>query len=360
VRVTHVITKLDVGGAQSMLRELAIAQVQSGFEVQVLTGFVGPGAMQLEEKGVSVVQIPYLVHQIDFRADRQASQELQNLCLAWQPDLVHCHSSKAGLLTRRVCERLRIPCVFTAHGLPFRNGAKQYVRAASFWGELSSGFRTSAHVVCVSESDLRTLSRLRIVKPDRLHLVLNGTGALAGAPSERPARPDGVRVVCVGRFEFQKRQELIIEAVQRLGLPFSLVLVGDGVTRWPLEVATQHRNPSNVTFLGETDPTNALQQADVFALASRWEGMPMTILEAMREGLPIVASDIDGMADLVTPEIGLLSANTVEGFVTAFSSLRQPDLRSRLGQASFERWRTRHSVEAMTAGYGDVYQAILS
>jgi glycosyltransferase involved in cell wall biosynthesis len=354
VKIVHVITKLDVGGAQSVVRELALHQSAAGHEVQVITGTIGPVASVLSDSGVPVFHHEGLVHAIDPLQDRRAGARLQTMLREIGPDIVHSHSSKTGLLGRRAARQLDLPSVYTAHGWPFQKGAPVKQRLLSWAGETSAG-RSGGHIVCVTSSDFRLAERLRLAPESRVHLVPNGIGDEAiphvGSSDERFC------AIMVARFASPKRHDLVLQSLKLLPRKIQLVFVGDG----PRMAGTRKKASSlsgRVDFVGAGDPSRWLAQADAFVLMSDYEGLPMSILEGMRAGLPIIANDLPGVRDAITDGVeGLLVNKSPLALATALRSLAANQHLARdLGKHSQQRWQADFRSQVMNDRYFEIYR----
>ncbi len=354
MRIVHVITKCDYGGAQTVVRELALEQRRRGHEVSVITGLLGPVAGELRTAGIDVVLDPSLVHALapagDFRAVRSIRERLRML----SPDVVHTHSSKGGLVGRVAARTLDTAVVYTAHGWPFQRGAATTQRLVSFGGEWAAG-RTNAHVVCVSNAELRLARRLRIVPESRLHLVHNGVGHEAEAEPVRPVGSPCLELVMVARLSSPKRPDVLLEAVSRRS-DVAVTFVGDGLLRRELE----HRAVplgDRVRFVGVTEPAPYLGAAHVAVLLSDYEGLPLSVIEAMRQRLPVLTNHLPGVVDAIEHQHnGIVCALSVPDVVAALETLQDDELRVRLGAAARKTWRERFTAEAMTDGYDTVYR----
>jgi glycosyltransferase involved in cell wall biosynthesis len=230
-----------------------------------------------------------------------AARSLRAIVRRERPDVVHLHSSTAGLVGRLVVHR-RLPTVFQPNGWSFEPLAGRRRAAAIVWERV--GARLTHAVVCVSEGE-RERGVAAGIRGD-LRLAPNGvdlTAPPADAAERRAARAqlksgEAVPlVVCVGRLAVQKGQDLLLDAWPRVlaEVPDAeLVLVGDGPLRLPLE----SRRVPQVRFAGQSDDVRRhLAAADVVVLPSRWEGLSFVLLEAMAVGASIVASDVAGVAE---------------------------------------------------------------
>jgi glycosyltransferase involved in cell wall biosynthesis len=356
VKVVHVITKLDVGGAQSVVRELSFQQRALGHRVHVITGTLGPVAASLARQGIDIIHHEGLVHAIDPIQDRRAGERLQGLLRELQPDLVHSHSSKTGLLGRRAARQLDLPSVYTAHGWPFQKGAPVKQRILSWLGETSAG-RSGGHIVCVTSSDFSLAGRLRLAPESRIHLVPNGIGS---EMVDHLGTNESFTILMVARFASPKRHDIILNALRLLPRRVRVVFVGDG----PRLAAARKRSTSisdRTVFEGSDDPIHWLQRSNALVLASDYEGLPMSILEGMRAGLPVVANDLPGIRDAITDGVeGLLVEKSPIGFATALRALTSNTSMARqFGSAAQRRWSSDFRSDVMTDRYLGIYAEAL-
>ena len=366
VRVAHVITKMDRGGAQSMVCELARAQVDAGCEVTVLCGVLGPAADAVKDKGVRVLEVVSLRHAPSPIGDAQAVRSLVHEFRGWKPDLVHAHSSKGGLVGRIAAKRVGVPSVYTAHGWPFQAGAAATQRLMSLVGEWIGG-RLGDEVVCVTKAEAELAARLRIGTVRHRHLIHNG---VASAPAvERPIRTadQTFHVVMVARLDRPKRPDIVVRAIGLCDKRVKLQVVGDGALMAEVRSLVDSLELwGRVELLGDGDPGPPLAQANCFVLVSDYEGMPVTVLEAMRSGLPIVANPLPGIVEAVVgsngdSQVALLVAGQPETVATAVMSLVDNPARAyELGLAGRNRWHAYFSADRMCAEYGELYRSVLA
>ena len=358
MRIVHVITKCDYGGAQTVVRELAFEQQRRGHDVSVISGLLGPVATELRSAGIPVSVEPDLIHAIAPRTDRLAVRGLCATLSKLDPDLVHTHSSKGGLVGRLAASRLELAAVYTAHGWPFQRGASIGQRITSFAGEWAAA-RTDAHVVCVASSERRLAQRLRIIPKRRLHLVPNGIGHRDEAPRSGAARTSRLELVMVARLSSPKRQDVLIDALRELP-DVNVTFVGDGSRREHLiDRARQLGDRARFVGYAGCDPYLASSHAAV--LLSDYEGLPLSVIEAMRYGLPVITNRLPGLLDAIEHgRNGLTCELSAEGVAAAIDTLRDNDVRTRLGAAARDDWCARFTAEAMADGYERVYRAVAS
>jgi len=351
--ILFVLTRGDsIGGAQIHVRDLAAGAKAHGWRVAVALGTPGPLIGMLEEAGVEVLLVPGLARSINPFADLGAIVRLRGMIRQWGPSLVACHTAKAGLVGRLAAWLTGVPSQYTVHGWQFAEGISPLQRMVVLATEKVLGHVTQK-IITVSEFDRQLALQHKVAPPERLITIHNG---MAGAAAPRAVRNDGsVHLIMVARFQPQKDHGTLLAALQQLeGLPWTLHLVGDGpdLARWQTWVAAQGWN-DRVVFHGlSLQVPSLLAQADIFVLATRWEGFPNSILEAMRAGLPVVASNVGGVSEAVVPQqTGLLvPPENPEVLAQALATLiADRQLRLTWGAAGKARFEAEFTFEQMLA-----------
>ncbi len=365
MHIVHVITKFDVGGAQSVVRDLAQRQKRDGHTVTVLSGSLGRVAVEAQNGGVEIRLVPTLQHSLNLRVDRECADDLAVILTSLKPNIVHCHSSKGGLLGRIASRRVQLPSIYTAHGWPFQAGASMRQRIPSALGEWV-GTRRGSLVVCVTRSDLRLSNRLRITHPDATIFIPNGTGNPTPFAPRAARESKDFSLVMVARFAAPKRQDHVIAALKILPQSVRVLFVGagSGLQRAKQLAFGDGSVSRRVEFLGETDPEPVFARADAMVMISDYEGLPMSILEGMRAGLPIIASQLPGIAEAIQHRReGLLIQDGVKGLVSAVRELvtdrsEGGTLCAELGLAARSRWEREFTAEVMHERYMNAYRSI--
>jgi len=361
LRVLYVITKAEVGGAQSHLLEL-IRGLRDEFDIHLATGQSGFLVREARALSVPVTVLRNLVHPIHPVKDVAALLELAQLVAKVRPTLVHAHSSKAGIVARLVASKFGVKSVFTAHGWAFAEGVP-WKRKVLAVGTEALAARFTSKIIVVSERDGYLAVRYRVARPDQLVVIHNGIRDVMYRAD--PASRLPVRVIMVARFAPPKAHDQLLQALASMNdLPWVLWLVGDGPTRpFVEERARQLGIEDRVVFLGERkDVAQLLAQCHIFALTSNWEGLPLTIIEAMRAGLPVVASEVGGVSEAVVDgETGFVIPR---GRVDILQDrllrlLESPELRVQMGLFGRARYEQYFTVERMLAETRRVYEEVL-
>lgn len=361
--VLHVTQAVDAGVARCV-QDFADDQAQRGWRVAI--------ACPPDGELASAVRRGESEH-LEWHAQREPgasvvreTRQLGRLLERWRPDLVHLHSSKAGL-AGRLAVRGRVPTLFQPHGWSFyavdglrRTAAVRWERFATRWADA---------VVCVSEGEAQAgeVERIRArsrVAPNGIDLVAY---SLASADDRRAARaelalPETPLAVSVGRVARQKGHDVLLAAwgsiVERIR-EATLVIVGDG----PDREALSERAPENVRFVGpRTDVSVWLAAADVVVLPSRWEaGASLAMLEAMARGRSVVTTSVAGSeavegAGAIVPvdDAAALTEAVTERLLDPDRATREGLVGRRTAERAFDHRQTRQVLAGI---YGDVLAA---
>ena len=305
MNIVYIITRSDVfGGASVHLIDLVVGMKNNGISVTVLIGGNGVVCKRLKELGISTISIPSLKREIGLFDDFRCYFDLRSKLKALQPDLVHLHSAKAGMLGRIAAKSLAIPVVYTVHGWPFTDGVsflKKYFYTAL--ERILSPFVD--HFITVSEYDRHLGVVNRVSSSNRVTTVHNGINDLSDYREICPSSTYK-KLVMVARFDHPKDQAELINAINIIeNKYFILELIGDGpLMKKCIAQVNRLCLQDRVIFRGYCDDVSLyLNHADIFILVSNWEGFPLTILEAMRAGLPVIASNVGGVSEQVIDSV---------------------------------------------------------
>jgi glycosyltransferase involved in cell wall biosynthesis len=361
--VLHVAQPTDAGVARCAA-DFATDQLQRGWDVVVACPPDGPLQGWLADAGVPHRSWP--ATRSPGPSVPAETRSLRRIVADVDPDVVHLHSSKAGL-AGRLALRGRRPTVFQPHAWSF-DAVTGAVRSASLlWERL--GARWAHAVICVSEAE-RTAGETAGIR-GRWHVVPNGVDLATFTPSGRvgleAARtrlglgPEPT-VVCVGRLCRQKGQDLLLDAwtgIRRVVPDARLELVGDG----PDHRELAGRELSGVTLHGRrSDVPDWYAAADVVALPSRWEGMSLAVLEALASGASVVAADVTGVRESAPPtHTGLVPPDDPAALAAAIvTRLLDPALRATEGRTAAAHVAAHHSLRTTCEAIAAVYEHVLA
>lgn len=353
-RVFHVITKLELGGAQKVTLMTLERLPRGRYEPSLVSG--PEGLLRAEAESIPELDIhwiPTLVREIRPWKDFRTLVALYRLFRRRKPDIVHTHSSKAGILGRWAAWLAGVPCIFhTAHGFGFNDYQGRLGRAFYVWMEKLSRPITTQSVV-VSRANAARAEKLGILRPDDWVLCRDAVPIddfMASAPRREQLgawRVPGDRVV-VGMVACLKPQKSPLDFVEtgarvlesRSDVHF--VMAGDGELRSQVEARIEALGVGDhFTLLGwQRNMPEVYRNLDVFVLTSLWEGQPCVFAEAMASGLPIVATDADGAREAVLDgETGFVCRRRdIEAIAGAVARLASdPELRRQMGERARSR-----------------------
>ena len=337
-KILIVITLAETGGAQSYVAGL-LPGLGGRFDVIVAAHGDGPLREASRAAGVRFVALRHVRRPLHPIRDLLGLLELVVLMRRAAPDIVHANSSKAGVLGRLAAAAAAVPVrIFTVHGWAF--SASSGVESVLYrWADRLMAPLTTL-TICVAERERASGLAARACIAERTVVIPNAVDVRAFPQ----ARHDGRRplVLSVGRLAEPKDALTLVRALAAVPAHgFSALLVGDGPDRPAVEAEVRRFGLQDVTLAGTRDDVpELLARADVFVLSSRSEGAPLSILEAMAAGLPVVSSRVGGVPELVVDGVtGLLVPPGDPAAMAAALGrlLEDADLRRRLGAAGRER-----------------------
>jgi glycosyltransferase involved in cell wall biosynthesis len=338
-------------------------QVRRGWDVHVASPVGGELREVVEAAGAT--HHPWEASRSPGPATPAETVRLRSIVGAVGPELVHLHSSKAGLCGR-ISLRGRTPTVFQPQAWSFHAGGPVVGRAAAAWERLAA--RWTHALVCASRAEREEGEAAGIRAP--WQVIYNGvdvdrfgegTDEERRQARERLGLPDVPLAVCVARLSRQKGQDVLLAAwpaVRQRVPDAELLLVGEGEDRDALE----SRGVAGVRFVGERrDIPDWLAATDLYVSSSRWEGMSFSILEAMARGRSVVATDVAGSREQIGDEAGATvpPEDPVALAAEIAARLADPDLRAAEGRAGRERAVRSHDVRRTTAQVAELYAELM-
>jgi glycosyltransferase involved in cell wall biosynthesis len=360
-RIVFLVTLAETGGAQTYVASLLVP-LRRDFDVVVAAHGSGPLEDATRAAGARFIPLRHVRRTVKPVRDLLGLLELLRLLRRERPQIVHVNSAKAAALGRVAAWFARVPLrVYTVHGWAFLayEGAAS---AAYRWVERALRPLTTV-TICVSENERRAGLAARACAEATTVVIRNGVDSTAPEP-DRP--PEGEpRVVMVGRLQAPKDPLTLVRALATLqGRDVEALLVGDGPDRAAVEKEVRRLELESVRLLGQrNDVAELLRTAAIFVLSTRSEGLPLSILEAMAVGLPVIASNVGGVPELVVDgETGVLvppgDPHSLAGAIERL--LGNPALLRQLGEAGRARVREHFDLAAVRQAHLDLYSDLLA
>lgn len=347
MRVLQVIQKFDVGGAETIVSDLCAALTKAGHVAAIAAA---PGDLAVPS-GVQKYQLP-MIARSPLRIP-EAVRAVRGAIEAFRPTVIHVHNPGVGLVTRLAAALAHnAPILCTIHGLP----PEDYRIAAL----ILRASRTS--VVSCGPGVTRMLRQVGVRNSTE---IVNGVHPPMRSSKDGSMRESllagrgGPLFVSVGRLVPQKNMSLLVHAWAKTESG-TLVVAGDGPERQGLESLAHALGVADrIRWLGRrNDVESILIAADAFVLSSHWEGLPLALMEAMSAGLPVVATDVIGVRELINDGVDglLIEDDDAKSLSAALVELmHNTELATRLGLAALQR-AEEFSVDRMVREYLELYE----
>ena len=338
-----------IGGVPVYVGGLVDGLLKRGWRVTVAAPDGAVGLDALSDAGAEIVTID-VGRSPSPAADARAVARLRRLCRERDVDLLHGHSSKAGILTATTGRLTRLPSVYTPHAWSFEMQGALPKRMAFAAVETLLARRGHAKILTVAAAEREAALRWKVCREEQISVVHTGIrqtqgpadGAERAAARELLGLPDRSLIAAwVGRLAPQKRPQDLPDLQRRLPGSATVVALGDGLDGTPEAGALVAEG--GIVADSETDAETLYAAADVLVQTSAWEGLPLSVLEAMDAGLPVVAYDVGGVAEQVDhAHTGfLVDVEDVDALAAHVGDLaEEPDQVRRMGEAG--RMRVEH------------------
>lgn len=367
-----------IGGTRRHLVDLCVGLAEAGVEVHLCAAAERQTSFRAELErlaglGIGVHELP-MVRSIRPGVDRRHYRELCGLIRRIRPDVVHTHSSKAGVLGRLAAIRTRTRArVHTPHTFSFLFEAEFSAAKRRLFRTIETTLAKRTGVtLAVGAGEAKTFREYGVVPSDRIRVVRNGIDPrpfeeARATPRSEIGVPEGVPLALVaGLLHVAKGQDLALRALTDPRLAeVHLVLAGPGERRAELEALAEELGIAGRThFLGHRDDVPGLLGAcDWLVLPSRWEGLPYIVLEAMAARRPVVATRVDGALELLEGDVGGTLCEVESVGSLAEGMVRMIELgsegRRRLGEQGRLRLEEGFTRDRMVEGTLGVYREVL-
>ena len=379
-KILYFVTKSAWGGAQKYIYDLATRLRPDQFDIAVACGGGEALVKRLEERHVRVISIASLERDINLAKELFTLFSFIKIIYREKPDIVHLNSSKVGGLGAVAAKIVSwvmgygLWVVFTVHGWPFKEDRPRWQKlAVYFLSWLSSLFQNK--IILIDRADLATARWF--IPETKLHLIAHGIAPIDFRPREsaraffmqaigRKEDHDLVLIGTIAELTKNKGLKYLIGAAAQVKSElqnpnFKIVIIGEGESRIELQREIQRLKLSDTVFLLGFVPNAAryLKGLDIFVLPSLKEGLPYSIMEAMAAGLPVVATNVGGIPDLIIDgKSGLIVPPKDPAAIAKaiLPLLQDPRERQSLSQEARRRIATSFNIEAMVAKTIAVYK----
>ncbi|MGB1262273.1 MAG: glycosyltransferase [Cognaticolwellia sp.] len=354
--VVHLIPSLEVGGMERLVSDLAIARTSGKTSILCLHTLGALGEKIVPNVAIDVLNIPknlLFASYVVFKALKKLS-----------PDIIHCHNLQAHFFGS-ICALLlpNTHVVLTKHG--------QHIPRSGFTAKINELTLRNSKIIGVSADITQIMQKWIINNTRPIEYIANGISLApyqnmtlkSAAKQQFGLKESSFCVGMVARLSHPKDHLILIKAIAVLAQTYpdiKLLIAGDGPLKDKIDAYIMENHFENIVImLGERqDIANILNALDVFALTSSSEGIPMTILEAMAAHLPVVASNVGGIPQVViNGKTGMvINDKDTSGLVEAIRLLiEQPQLREKLGETGYKFLDSHYSINQVAAQYEKAY-----
>jgi glycosyltransferase involved in cell wall biosynthesis len=349
IKVLILCTNSDEAGAPIHV-ETVVSALQNSVEFCAVFGEDGPVADRLRLKSIDVRVVSELRSKINPPKDFRAIMRISQIVREFRPNLIHAHSSKAGMLARIIAVRFSIACLYTVHGWGWR-GLGKLSAGAVYLIEKVLSYAPKCHYAFVAEAVAKQGVEVLGLTSARGTVIYNGVQDVGFFPQANSAT---LTVFMPARVSSAKDHESLVRAFDLISCEAKLILCGAGTDDPTFVEQLKKWAPKRyeaIEVLGQrSDVPVLLHTVDIFVLISKFEALPLSIIEAMSAGKAILATNVGGVSELLREgETGLLvEVDDVEGIVLGLKKLlSEASLRANLGRNARHEYLARFTCEKM-------------
>jgi len=356
MRILHVITSLRTGGAEKLMVDLLPRLRDSGHDVDLMLfdGTQTPFRSVLEETGINI---------ISYSGGKNVYNPINAIRLRRlmsNYDIVHTHNYAPQLFAAIVKPAKGVKLITTEHGGSNRRRKFKWYATIDRWM-----YNQYDKIICIATKTQTNLNVFVGRKLTNAVVINNGVDVARYAdaspsPELEAIAPGSRKIIMVAGFRWEKDQDTLIKSLMYLPENFHLFLVGDGTRRSELEnLAGKEGVIDQVHFLGlRTDVPNLLHAADYVVMSSHFEGLSLSSVEGMSVGKPFLASDVDGLREVVKGAGILFPHQDAKMLAGEIEKLEDsPEFYKLIANACFKRARL-FDISAMTSSYTELYNNI--
>lgn len=368
MKILHLITNTDLGGAQKVAGILCNKAVENGHQV-ALASMPGGAFWETLSPEVKQYKIKNLIKPISLLPDLKSYFEIKKIIKDFKPDILQLHSSKAGFLGRMAGRKIKKHIVYTVHGF---DSVRIKNRKFLFIEKIMQ--KECGAIIPVSFYDEKNLIKEKItsnivcipngIDKNELNIVTNDEIKQKIINSKNKGN---FNVISIARISKQKKFEMFLKVAEKLEKE-NITFFWIGTPTDPEEeikynnLIKNNKIPSNVYLLGEVQNAGAyIQFANLFVLFSNYEGLPITIIEALASGKPVIASYVGGISELIdNGENGFLINSTEEAVDRILFVSQNNSLLQEMGKSSYKKFVNNYTVEKMYKSYMEIYNKLLN
>lgn len=355
MKILHVITSLCTGGAEHLMVDLLprLRDLDNEVELLIFNGTRTPFYEQLEAIGIKI-------HSFSLEGNVYNPINIFKLIpFLREYDIIHTHNTACQLfvpIAKCMCMG-GAKLVTTEHNATNRRRGKWYFKLLDKW--MYSQYN---QIICIAKQTKVNLENY-IGKKKKITIIYNGVEISRYLkPIKNISYKDTYIISMIAAFRDQKDQDTLIKAINELPEKYSLLIVGDGARRSVLEsLVRKQKLTSRVKFLGiRSDIPEILDETDIVVLSSHWEGLSLSSIEGMASGRPFVASDVDGLHEIVAGAGMLFPHENHTILATIIEDLcNNSDKYSYVASRCQERAK-QYDISVMANNYNNLYRSIVS
>lgn len=298
---------------------------------------------------VKIVQLQSAGREVSIRQDIKFYQEIKQLVSAYQPDIVHLHSSKAGFLGRLAINDKHIKVIYNPHGYSFLKEDEKWAKKQLYKQLEKVASLKCGDIVGVSQGEYEEALKLS----KRSHHINNGINLKNLPVFTQRSETHQFKVCTIGRISYQKNPKLFNEVAKRFP-QLQFTWIGDGELRDELTAP----NIEVTGWLSKDDVLEKLNQADIFLLTSLWEGLPIALLEAMYYQKICIVTNVIGNRDVIKHEENGFVASDSKQFVEVMNQILQKKIDiKQIKEAAKQDIETKYNFDLVSQAYKQLYEA---
>jgi glycosyltransferase involved in cell wall biosynthesis len=355
-KILLVCTNSDRAGAPLHVESI-VTSLCTSYEFLIILGGKGSVYYSLLQAGHHVISLEHLCSKVSLLNDLVTFFVILRLSRIYKPSVLHLHSTKAGFIGRLVGILNVIPSLYTVHGWGWR-GLPPLQACLTFVTEYMLAIFSNAQYIYVASCLRAEAAQYLPISNDRIHIVYNGVKSC----KILNAKPRSSQLIMPARVCAAKDHQTLVRAFEICNSFDSLVLCGSGTNHDSFLCCLKRWAPSKfhlIQCLGESDDLpKLLNESSVFALISHFEAFPLSILEAMSVGMPIIATNVGGIPEMIEDRMSglLVKPASVDHLVNCFHLLSDCDLRRRLSINSRLAFNEKFQHERMISSIDSIYR----